>query len=303
MDYKRHILSTSTVAVMQVWFVSVFLSGVCSSYAANTTNIAFTIDWPLQVASAKQDEQKLSLLHGETKVKLIELKNGKQALKIVVAVTRPSNERQRTFWNSTLAYPQYNWMSAVRVWDAEKKWLWPNLTYLLRPFGTQRIDRYGGWDPGKKIDNDFAAVLIRKYDSAGIQESSNTSTNPLISAEWYAEGMTNVEATTVVHEARSDEFSVTLCNSNQAQSGQIRVWIIYADFFGTSVPKGWPKEQEFNGGILKFFKIDWSNRPKHGCTLKIKEDIPPQGTRFDWKYWLNRMTEDSEVEATPRLSD
>ena len=301
----------STGVAIQFWLVSQFLLDVGPSCATevssietnHTTNIAFTIDWPLQVAAARPDEQKLSLLHGETMVKLIDCENGNLTLKIAVALARPSSERQRAYWNATLAYPQYSWMSAVRVWDEGQQWLWPNLPYLLRPFGTQGIDRYGGWDPGKKVDNDFAAVLIRKYDAAGLQESSSTSTNPLVSAEWYPDGITNANMNTVVNAARSDEFSVTLCDRTQPQAGQIRIWIIYADFLGSPVPRGWPKEPEFNGGILKFFKIAWSSQAEHRCTCDIKEEIPPEGTRFNWKRWLNRMTENSDVEATRRLND
>ena len=58
-------------------------------------------------------------------------------------------------------------MRYVRVWDKDNRWLWPNLPYLLRLHGTERVERYGGVDPGKGVDNDFAAVLMRKYDESG----------------------------------------------------------------------------------------------------------------------------------------
>ena len=263
----------------------------------------FRIAWPLQVTAKEQDTAKLSLLHGQASVLLAESNGGKQALKIRITIERPSSEEQRLFWNSSLAYPNYSWMSEVRVWDGKLQWLWPNLTYLLRPFGTQKIDRYGGWDPGKQIDNDFAAVLMRTFDADGSQESSTTKTNPLVSAEWHAVGQTDVDAYTVVHKAISDEFNVTLCDRQTPQSGQIRVWLIYADFLGSPVPRGWPKEPEFNGGILKYFRIDWTSHPVRGCTFEMREETPPTSTRFDWKQWLNRKSEDSDPEAHSRLSD
>ena len=34
--------------------------------------------------------------------------------------------------------------------------------------GKERVDRYGGVDPGKGIDNDFAAVLIRGSSSGQV---------------------------------------------------------------------------------------------------------------------------------------
>ncbi|MCX7010692.1 MAG: hypothetical protein NTY53_26180 [Kiritimatiellaeota bacterium] len=45
-----------------------------------------------------------------------------------VVLSRPSDETDRQFWNTRLAYPQYSWMSRVRVWDVDAKWLWPNLS-------------------------------------------------------------------------------------------------------------------------------------------------------------------------------
>ena len=53
-------------------------------------------------------------------------------------------------------------MKAVRVWDARNQWLWPNLAYLLKLSGLERVERYGGVDPEKGVDNDFSALLIRK---------------------------------------------------------------------------------------------------------------------------------------------
>ena len=70
----------------------------------------------------------------------------------------------------------------------------------------------------------------------------------------------------------------------------------------------WPlqvasKEPEFNGGILKYFRIDWNSHPVRGCTFEMREETPPTSTRFDWKKWLNRKSEDSDTEAHARLSD
>ena len=47
-------------------------------------------------------------------------------------------------------FPQYDWMQYVRVWDADHRWLWPNLPYLLRLHGIERVERYGGIDPGER---------------------------------------------------------------------------------------------------------------------------------------------------------
>lgn len=269
----------------------------------SVSNLPFSISWPLTAAAERKDSSRLPLLRGTIHTRLAESGSAQETLKIRVSLERPDSEEQRGFWNSTLAYPQYSWMSAVRVWDKDQRWLWPNLPYLLCPFGTQGFDRYGGWDPGKHVDNDFAAVLIRKYDYAGVAESDVTRTNPLVSAEWRAEGIDDGDAYTVIHKAKSDEFVVTLGRRETSASGQVRVWLIYGDFLHSQVPRGWPKEPEFSGGILAFFKVLWQNDPASGCRFTVLDDVPPGGTRFDWRAWINRPTADRPVEATPRLSD
>ncbi len=43
--------------------------------------------------------------------------------------------------------------------------------------GKARFERYGGVDPGKGVDNDFAAVLIRAYDATGEVERAAANEN------------------------------------------------------------------------------------------------------------------------------
>ena len=266
-------------------------------------SVAFDVYWPPRDPEAKTPARQKPLLAGEVRARTVDLADGARVLKVEALLARPSDEPGRAFWNASLAYPQYSWMSAVRVWDADHRWLWPNLTYLLRVYGAQRVGRYGGWDPGKQVDNDFAAVLIRLYDDAGTQESLVTKTDPLVSAEWHAEGATNAGPHTVVHRARSDEFTVHLGDRRHSQSGQLRIWLIYADFLGAPVPARWPKQPEFNGGILAFFQLDWTHSPGQPGQIRLSRKVPPESTRFDWKEWLNRPTAEAEVEAIPRLTD
>jgi hypothetical protein len=191
-------------------------------------------------------------------------------------------------------------MARVRVWDDNRQWLWPNLPYLLRATGIQRLDRYGGWDPGKNVDNDFAALLIRAYDASGA-ELAATAKHPLVSAEWHPDDLApNAEPNryTIVHVARSDEFLIPL----KTQSGTLKIWLIYADFFGSPVPRSWPKEREFSGGILKFFSVTWSKQSQQGYAVKIKESIPPESTRFDWKRWHDCQTANDIPDAPPVLT-
>lgn len=269
---------------------------------AFSKKISFDVHWPLLNPEEKVARKKIALLQGQVTTRLVEATDGTQLLKIVVSLTRPSDEAHRQFWNSSLAFPEYDWMRYVRVWDVQRQWLWPNLAYLLRAYGAERVDRYGGWDPGHHVDNDFAAVLVRKYDDAGV-ESLSTKDKPLVSAEWHPEGVAKADRQSLVHTARSDEFAVRLGEKRMPGKGEIRLWLIYADFLRSPVPRGWPKQSEFDGGILAFFRVEWLNQPGQGCQFEITQKVPPENTRFDWKLWMNRPTKDSEVEASPRLTE
>ena len=113
------------------------------------------------VASASPTSDRKPLLHGCVILRLEALPDRSLAARLRIILSRPSDETGRQFWNSRLAFPEYDWMRYVRVWDTSHQWLWPNLAYLLRLHGLERVERYGGVDPGKGVDNDFAAVLIR----------------------------------------------------------------------------------------------------------------------------------------------
>jgi len=285
-------------------FLLASLLTACPVFADTSTNLGFTIHWPLQGVSADTSKSR-PLLCGDVTATLVENSPQQNALKIVVRMIRPSDEQQRVFWNKTLAYPQYDgWMTAVRVWDDKQQWLWPNLPYLLRATGLQRIERYGGWDPGKNVDNDFAAVLIRAYGADGA-ELAATVERPLVSAEWYPGDLAPDAETypsTVAHIARSDAFIVPLPLALQAQRGTFKIWLIYADFFGSSAPRGWPKEREFDGGILKFFTVTWTKKSPGDYAIEMQEDIPPEPTRFDWKRWHDRPTANDIPDARPVLT-
>ena len=198
-------------------------------------------------------------------------------------------------------------MAQVRVWDRDGKWLWPNLPYLLRAHGEERVERYGGVDPGKGIDNDFAAVLIRplKHALAGTEQQSSARTvQPLVSAEWYAVDAQGLNGQSLVHVARSDYFCVSLLPSDrQTESGTLGVWLIYADFLGASVPRNWPSTGEYAGGILAYFEIAWQRDPDDTFEFEIQHLIPSRDTGFDWAAWstgLSALTKNLELFLPPQ---
>lgn len=215
--------------------------------------------------------------------------------KIVVTLARPPEEAAREFWNKQLAFPEYAWMKEVRVWDARHQWLWPNLPYLLRLHGIERVERYGGVDPDKGVDNDFAAVLLRKDSADEETELAETKQVPLVSAEWHPVGVRGeTDRKTVVHTVRSDEFTLHLRGD-----GRIGVWLIYRDFLGAKPPKDWPKTPKYSGGILACFQADWMR----GGVIKFSQMTPPRATGFNWRWWAEQARQFDGIESPARLTD
>lgn len=228
------------------------------------------------------------LLHGELSV--FEVETGESnAFGLHVTLVRPHGERDRIRWNKKLAFPEYSWMAKVRVWDRKREWLWPNLPYLLRAHGEERVGRYGGVDPGKGIDNDFAAVLIRplEHEPPGTEKQEPEQlARPLVSAEWHSVDTGTIHRRSVVHIARSDEFILRLLpGSSQSESGTLGVWLIYADFLGEVTPKSWPKNDEWDGGILAYFEVSWQRSADGDFEFEIEHLVPPTDTGFDWAGW------------------
>ncbi len=295
-----HSGSTSRSAIalaLGVQFLCVGCDRAETLTAADSLNGAecpFSIYWPPRDPQDNPPASAKPLLRGSVALDAKPAARGGAEVRLVVTVTRPSEETDRQFWNSELAFADIAWMDEVRVWDADTKWLWPNLPYLLRLPGQERIERYGGTDPGKHVDNDFAAVLIRKYDARGKVEAAETKDTPLVSAEWHAKGTAKTDLQTIVHVAKSEPFLLHLGADKRPARGQVKVWLIYADFLGTRPPRTWPKEREWAGGILAYFEIDWETWPGRGCRGVIRHKRPEEGTRFKWAEW---------GAGTARLSD
>jgi hypothetical protein len=259
---------------------------------------AFDITWPLTVPAEKP------LLRGELSVRGEKLGAADARMVLRVSLVRPSDEDSRKAWNARTSYPQYRWMRRVRVWDDRRQWLWPNLAFLLKLHGRDRQERYGGWDPGKDVDNDFGAVLIRKFNAAGTTEHPDTrDAGPLVSANWHTADVKNAGRGTVAHTARSDEFTVHLLKKKPPHEGRIKLWFVYADFMGTPAPKGWPKDLEHRGGALAFFRIDWHYEPGKPLKAVITQKVPPEPTGFDWPNWVGRDEEGMEPIGRPRRTD
>ena len=264
---------------------------------------AFGIYWPPQDPEEAHAASTKPLLRGTLTVNASEQPAGDTVLQLTVTLTRPSAEADREYWNKVLAYADIPWMDQVRVWDKDETWLWPNLPYLLRLPGQERVERYGGMDPGKHVDNDFAAVLIRKYDASGTVESSETKDTPLVSAEWHTVDAAKTDLHTVVHVAQSDEFLVHVGDAKGPARGQFKVWLIYADFLHATAPPTWPHTREWAGGILAYVEIDWEVSPEDGCRGVLRHRRPPAATRFNWSDWVVRQPDADESQAAVRLSD
>lgn len=199
------------------------------------------------------------------------------SLFLKVKLTRPASDADRKRWNQELAFPEYEWMSRLRVWDGQQEWLWPNLPYLLRAHGVERLERYGGVDPGKGVDNDFAAVVVRVEDEPA-----------LASAEWYG-GSKRAGNTSIVHVANSDTFSIKVERMKQivghGQEVSLVIDLIFADFMDWVAPEEWPSEPEFNGGILAsaIVVVSWENGQAR--VKSVDFGVPQSATGIDWEAW------------------
>ncbi len=264
--------------------------------------VEFYVNWPLD-DPAKVDRPAKYLLKGELSVRPEDMGTAKGRLVISLTLSRPHDEQARKFWNTRTLFPQYAWMGRVRVWDERHEWLWPNLAYLFKLHGRDREQRYGGWDPGHKVDNDFGAVLIRKYDAAGVTEHPDTKdAGPLVSANWHTPGVDNAGKHTVVHLIKSDDFTVHLADKGGPAKGVLKVWFVYGDFMRAPVPKSWPSQKECDGGTIAFFRVAWDCEPGQPLKLTITQEAPVP-TGFDWSYWIGREDKAMAPLAEPKLTD
>ncbi len=279
-------------------------TATASAPQTETNRVAFGIHWPPKAPSEAQRPEERPLLSGSVIVRSEQLSDGGFVAHLRLLLSRPSDEAGRAFWNSRLAYPEYDWMRYVRVWDRDNQWLWPNLPYLLRLHGIERVERYGGVDPGKGVDNDFAAVLIRKYVEPGEQEDQVTKDRPIVSAEWYPVGTSNVvNKQTIVHATQSDEFTLHLGMPQGQVRGMASIWLIYADFMGARLPDTWPKSPEWAGGILAYFEMRWNLDAEPGRRISLQQQSPNRGAGYDWERWATRTRAAWDSRGTAKLSD
>ena len=237
----------------------------------------FRVDWPPRDPTIARRQRIPPLLDGRLAVSAGD-REGKPCLNVRVELTRADSESGRQRWNRQLAFPEYDWMSRVRVWDDDQTWLWPNLPYLLRAYGVEREQRYGGVDPGKGVDNDFAAVVVKPIGSA-------KPASELITAEWFGPATGKVDKRSIVHKAFSDDLQWMIPAGSD--SGVVGVWLIYADFLESSAPDSWPETREFNGGALAYFSIHWKIDSDGIIAIeKTQNEIPPTATGVDWPNWL-----------------
>ncbi len=303
------LLRIATVATM-LWSMVISSPGsgrgaesIPTAAGREAQTVKFGVYWPPQNPAVATGPKTRALLDGAMNLHVENLGLTGWVASIRIVLSRSTDDAGREFWNSRLAFPEYDWMSYVRVWDADHRWLWPNLAFLLRLHGTERVGRYGGVDPGKGVDNDFAAVLVRKYDGSGERESEETREAPLVSAEWHPVGAVNVDRQTVIHTAQSDQFTLHLATPRDESSGRVGVWLIYADFLGSPPPTGWPKEPEYAGGILAFFELRWTTSVAGRPDVRIEQMVPRRATGFDWERWTRRTLASPETHSTAKLSD
>ena len=272
-------------------------------------SVDFDINWP-PTSLAPRKRTRRSLLTGQLLLRGDMSQKDDPKISIKLTLKRPhATNADRKYWNAMTTFEQYkHWMPYVRARDADgKEWLWPNLPHLFKARGTDRVERYGGWDRGHKADNDFGGVLIRKYNASGAAEPAG----PLVSADWHAVGADNTTRSDVVHSAESDSFTLHPDDPSRPCSGLARVWFIYGDFMTWRAPwkyaagpmKGRPLKKEYAGGIIAQFRIDWTCAPGRPFEFTVTPETPGEDTGFDWAGWIARKAEWDTPKARPRLTD
>jgi hypothetical protein len=280
-----------------------------STHISAAGAVDFDINWP-PTSLAPRKPSRRSLLSGQLILRGNTLQKIDPKMIITLVLTRPhATDADREFWNSQTAFKQYkHWMPYVRGHDANgAEWLWPNLACLFKLHGIDRVARYGGWDPGHKVDNDFGGVLIRKYNASGDTKSGG----PLVSADWHTVGSNDATRSDVVHSAKSDSFTLHPEEITRHCSGLVRVWFIYADFMTWRAPwkyavgpmKGRLLRKEYAGGIIAQFRIDWTYAPGRLFEFTVTPETPRDDTGFNWVNWVARKAEWDTPKARPTLTD
>ena len=274
--------------------------------SGDAESLRFEVHWPPIEPLRKPPLDRPALLNGQLLILAGQDLLPQPEMRIQIELARPTSEEARMRWNKDLKFPEYLWMARLRVWDKDRKWLWPNVSYLLTAYGVERVERYGGVDPERNFDNDFAGVVVRSYDDQG-NELDETLDRPLLTARWKPgsadPSIKNPSKRSLAHSAKSDVLQISLSDSNlatnnnsqsAAASGEIRVWLIYADFMFAEPPASWPKKNEFSGGILNYFSINWKQVGDKIEIQSVTSEVPPEDTRVDWQTW-------SESGKPPRL--
>ena len=260
--------------------------------------ISFRLDWPPSIRPGLERSGS-PLLNGVLVVGAGE-HAGQTQLATRIELRRGQTESDRTSWNRRLRFPDLDWMSAVEVWDTDHKWRWPNLPFPLRANGVERQQRYGGVDPKKGVDNDFAAIVVRP-----LSVDNATHPFPLITAEWHPPAGDAVDKRTIVHDAISDDlrWDIPASEALDRSEGVFGVWLIYADFLGYDPPRSWPNEPEYDGGILAYFEVRWRlNRNDRIEILSAQQEVPKQPTGVNWVKWQEMMKTGLDPTTTFRES-
>ena len=263
--------------------------------------VDFDINWPPRPLTPHKPSRR-SLLTGQLFVQGENSKPNSPEISITLTLTRPhATNADRKFWNTMTEFKQYkHWMPYVQGRTADgHQWLWPNLAYLFKARGADRIERYGGWDRKHKNDNDFGGILIRKL--------TTVDSPPLVSADWHAPDAPHTSRFDIVHTAQSDTF--TLHPENP--SGSARLWFIYGDFMTWRPPwkyaagpmKNRPLKKEYSGGIIAQFRIDWRYTPSSPFEFKVTQETPSDDTHFPWRKWISRKASWDTPKAHPNLTD
>ena len=296
--------------------------------------------------------QRTKYMDGVLNVWTEELNSAKGKLGMKVTLTRPhdknenkrgtketgGNKEFREFWNTRTRFPRLRKDDPLNIYgqtDRGDEWVWPNLPLLLNAHGgSEEVDpddrkrvkrspgRYGGWFPKTKTDDDFMAVVIRKYHNYSSRQHKGTYTEhedtvgqqAVISANWHGTDDGNPYA--VVHAAVSDAFHLHLTenavNGKKPCFGRAKIWVVYLDMEKDALyrDKGGRRLVEgAAGGSVAYFEVNWKYPSGKHFDAYVQWVPPPSKnqdiglTGMNWAKWVGRYKISSPVKAKAKLID
>jgi hypothetical protein len=180
-----------------------------------------------------------------------------KSTRIKVLMSRPyMNEGYREMWNALGNEVPDSWDR--KAWDPNNTWLWPHLYKHLN-------GSYGGYDPYKRVSDDYMGILARSYD-IDYKEIGKMETSKWFRLNGTAE---------VSHNAQSQDLVLPL----DGCIGRIKIWLAMLDTISNRPTRKYPKEGA--GYAVAYFDAQWS-KFGNDFRISVRQIEPPPPSYYTW---------------------